>query len=348
MHHEPIVQQQPVGVTKVMPDLPTPYRKKASGSNEDDPAEIFALLEEGSARGLSRALLTIVHIDGGGPRPLGTHMAVLEDGAFCGYVSGGCVEPAIAAEALAVIKSGTDRVLRFGRGSPLLDIRLPCGGGFDLLVHVNPDVETIRALCDAIDKRQFCTLELPLEGGAAAVRYSAQMTAESDPHGEIFLRNYVPTTRLVLVGNGPEFRTTLRMANAGGFVICAHSSDDDCLALASELGIEALPMTRTPDFGAIPIDPWTAIAFMLHDQDREAALLKSAVTTNAFYIGALGSLSTHKSRVDRLRVDGVSEACIDRIRAPLGLFGSARDAQTLAVSLLAQVVKERRDIDAST
>ena len=37
-----------------------------------------------------------------------------------------------------IMREGRDRVLRFGKGSPYLDIRFPCGGGVDLLIHVAP------------------------------------------------------------------------------------------------------------------------------------------------------------------------------------------------------------------
>jgi xanthine dehydrogenase accessory factor len=46
------------------------------------------------------ALATLVEIRGGAARALGSHVAVAADGRFCGYVSGGCIEAAVASEAL--------------------------------------------------------------------------------------------------------------------------------------------------------------------------------------------------------------------------------------------------------
>ncbi|AWT14871.1 XdhC family protein [Stenotrophomonas maltophilia] len=62
-------------------------------------------------------------------------MAVREDGLYCGFVSGGCVERAVAFEALDVIALGGDRQMRYGQGSPYIDIVLPCGGGITLSLH---------------------------------------------------------------------------------------------------------------------------------------------------------------------------------------------------------------------
>src|ERR1044071_7702109 len=85
----------------------------------------FAFLQQGRRDGLRGALVTISGIDGGAPKPLGAHMAVLEDGRWTGHVSGGCVEPAIAAEVVRVIVRQSDEIIRFGKDSCFLGIRVP-------------------------------------------------------------------------------------------------------------------------------------------------------------------------------------------------------------------------------
>src|SRR6185437_6034797 len=84
-----------------------------AGLDPDNPASAFGLLLSGRREGIEGALLTIVNIEGGAPRSIGTHMAVLADGRYCGYVSGGCVEAAVAAEAIAVMARRRDEILRF-------------------------------------------------------------------------------------------------------------------------------------------------------------------------------------------------------------------------------------------
>lgn len=58
----------------------------------------------------------------------GTIMGVAQDGSFAGSLSGGCIENAVVAEALEALKEDAPRMVRFGAGSPYLDIKLPCGG----------------------------------------------------------------------------------------------------------------------------------------------------------------------------------------------------------------------------
>src|SRR5690606_16895310 len=84
-----------------------PISAAAGVSREAAP---FMFLRQAQAQGVRGALVAISAIDGGAPRPLGTHMAVLEDGRHAGHVSGGCVEAAIAAEVVPIITRGTDEI----------------------------------------------------------------------------------------------------------------------------------------------------------------------------------------------------------------------------------------------
>ena len=85
-----------------------------------------------ASRGQRTVLVTVGSVEGSSMRNPGTIMGVAEDGSFAGSLSGGCIENAVVSEALEVLKEGSARVVRFGSGSPYLDIKLPCGGGLAL------------------------------------------------------------------------------------------------------------------------------------------------------------------------------------------------------------------------
>ncbi|AAM37737.1 conserved hypothetical protein [Xanthomonas citri pv. citri str. 306] len=74
------------------------------------------------------AMATLIDVQGSSPRPLGSEMAISADGRVAGYVSGGCVEAAVAHEAMAALRDGQPRWLDYGEGSQVLDIQLSCGG----------------------------------------------------------------------------------------------------------------------------------------------------------------------------------------------------------------------------
>ncbi|MBD9371022.1 XdhC family protein [Rhizobium sp. ARZ01] len=89
------------------------------------------------------------------------------------------------------------------------------------------------------------------------------------------------------------------------------------------------------------IDRFSAVTLLHHDLDAEEEILLASLKSSAFYIGALGSTRTQKRRHDRLKRLGIDDEALNRIKAPIGLFGPTRDASLLAISVLADVSAAR-------
>ncbi|WP_343230455.1 XdhC family protein [Xanthomonas euvesicatoria] len=285
----------------------------------DDSAAILRFAAEAMASGSAVALVTLVEILGGAARRLGAQMAVRADGAYCGFVSGGCVEAATAAKALETIASGEDRQIRFGQGSPYFDIVLPCGGGITLNIHILRSEQPLRMVLAALDSRN-----------PAGLRYfSGSNRLECVPqalacgwNGQCFDVGYRPRTRLMLFGRTFEAEATARLAQAAGYDVQIGNSTE--LRAASRL-----------------IDADSAVALLFHDLDTELPALQVALAAAPFYIGALGSHRSHQRRVAALAALGYGEHDIARIKAPIGIFSKARDAHSLALSVLADVAAAR-------
>ncbi|MEI9932431.1 MAG: XdhC family protein [Rhizomicrobium sp.] len=82
------------------------------------------------------ALGTVVKTWGSSPRPTGSQIAVRDDGAFAGSVSGGCVEGAVIEEARAAMNDGKTRKLEFGvSDQQAWDVGLACGGRIEIFVE---------------------------------------------------------------------------------------------------------------------------------------------------------------------------------------------------------------------
>ncbi|HTT97430.1 MAG TPA: XdhC family protein [Rhizomicrobium sp.] len=88
------------------------------------------------ANGHRVALGTVVRTWGSSPRPAGSQIAVRDDGAFVGSVSGGCVEGAVIEEARAAMSDGKVRKLEFGvSDQQAWDVGLACGGRVEIFVE---------------------------------------------------------------------------------------------------------------------------------------------------------------------------------------------------------------------
>lgn len=299
-----------------MPVLPSPPAQTDAprlALDSDRPAQILRFLRDGVAEGMPGALVTLTEITGGAARPLGAHMAVLRDGRYSGMVSGGCVEAAVAREALAALGQGQDRSCRFGQGSPFFDIVLPCGGGITLTIHVLRGLAPLDALLATLEARRPGALDYDLAEQRLLFSATARRTGWQ---GGRFQTCYLPEPVIQLSGQGLEARQFHAIATAAGLRVAA-------------------------------LDPGTVIAegdseqaFVLlqHDLHRELPVLRRALASPAFFIGCLGSRRTHEERLRLLRAEGYAADQLVRIQAPIGLFGPSREARAVAVSALAQVL----------
>jgi len=93
------------------------------------------------------------------------------------------------------------------------------------------------------------------------------------------------------------------------------------------------------------LDERTAVVALTHDPKVDEPALVAALSSPAFYVGALGSRRTHEARVGRLREAGLAPEAIDRIRAPIGLDIGALSPAEIAVSIAAEIVAALRGGD---
>jgi xanthine dehydrogenase accessory factor len=98
--------------------------------------ELLPDLERWRAEGVAVVVARVVDVDGSGPRGPGAAMAVNERGEVIGSVSGGCVEGAVVAEALEILRTGERKVVTFGYSDDdAFAVGLTCGGTIHLFLE---------------------------------------------------------------------------------------------------------------------------------------------------------------------------------------------------------------------
>ncbi|MDB5541109.1 MAG: Xanthine and dehydrogenase maturation factor, XdhC/CoxF family [Devosia sp.] len=302
----------------------------------DDSASVFGLLRRGLGDGVRGALLTLVDSVGGSARPVGAQMAVLEDGRFAGYLSSGCLESAIATEAMELMRQQRNAILRFGAGSPFLDIRLPCGGSMDVLVDTGIDEALVETAGDHLAARRPFAIVFDPNGPAALEEGDTRQTGW---HEDTFRRCYPQQLQLVVLGRGLEFEALARLGAAAGYRLRAFAADDQNAVRLIEAGIDCDRLLTPRDPPDLRLDSRSAVVLLFHEHEWETAILRQALGADCLYIGALGSTRTHQRRCEVLLACGHTLAEIDRIRGPIGLFGPTRDASSLAISVLAELAQ---------
>lgn len=321
------------------------------------------------------ALATVVQTWGSAPRRPGSKMVVTADGQFSGSVSGGCVENAVIEAALDVIKTDRARLLHFGVADEIAwDVGLACGGSIDIFVQPldtsffpalraawTEETHSVHATVirgsEHILGREVLIREDGIVAGTLGNhrhRKVVELATEILLHGksqrhmfdeetELFLELISPPVTLIAVGGVHITVALMSLAKTMGFrtvVIDPRSvwANEQRFSNIDQL-IQAWPQEA---FRQLKITRSTALAMLTHDPKLDDPALKIALSSPAFYVGALGSKTTNAKRRERLLNAGLTEEQLSRLHAPIGLDIGAETPEEIALSIMSQVVNAYR------
>jgi xanthine dehydrogenase accessory factor len=178
------------------------------------------------------------------------------------------------------------------------------------------------------------TLEKHLRSGKSGV--------EEAPQGRVFLTVHVPPPRLVITGAVHISQALAPVAKLAGYDV---TIVDPRTAFATpERFPDVKLIAEWPDTALPPldIDRYTAFAALTHDPKIDDPALTHALARDCFYIGALGSKKTHGRRLERLKAQGLSDAALARIHAPIGLSIGAISPAEIAVAIMGEITARLR------
>ena len=283
-------------------------------NNTSAPRELVSSALNWLSEGHGIALATLINIEGNAPYPVGSQMLINSSGEYCGQITGGCAEQAIADQAVAAIKQSRNCIQRYGLDSPFFDIKLPCGSGID----VNFDVE--------ISKQELNRFNASLLAGKS-IKY------QSDGFTKVLL----PNPSLIIVGQGPILVKLALLALQTGFDVCCIAQNDDTVDLLTKADLKHESLDHAKRIFEPFVDQYTAFISLFHEHELEIDLLHKALQSDSFYIGALGSRKTHEARLEGLAAIGVDKLGLERIHGPVGLNIGANTPAQIALSILADV-----------
>ncbi|MBC7185305.1 MAG: XdhC family protein [Marinobacter sp.] len=295
-------------------------------------------------------LCTIVETWGSSPRPVGSWLAIGESGQWSGSVSGGCLEEDLLRH---TADNGPDQPVLIDYGITDDDrdqFQLPCGGRIRLLVEPldgKAGYEHVRALAEALNKREPVARRVPLRG-AATLEYRRSCDRSSVAFdGDQLVHSLQPECRLLLIGAGEVARYVAEFASAADFSVTLCEPRE---AFADGWGYPHIPLDRrlpddliADDFN----DAFSGVLALAHDPRIDDMGLLAALHSNAFYIGAMGSRKTSEARRERLSSLGLQAQVLERLRAPIGVNIPSKTPAEIAISVVADLISARHHLRAA-
>jgi xanthine/CO dehydrogenase XdhC/CoxF family maturation factor len=112
-------------------------------------------------------------------------------------------------------------------------------------------------------------------------------------------------------------------------------------AMADALGWTTVVTTSLEDTVAA-LDGCDSVVVLSHHEGIDGPAIAAALSSEASYVGAMGSRATQARRQEWLRANGVPEELMAEVRGPAGLDIGADTPAEIAVSVVAEIVALRR------
>jgi xanthine dehydrogenase accessory factor len=224
--------------------------------------------------------------------------------------------------------------------------------------------ETLRALQGAQGSGRAVALVTPLDGGpqqvlgladlgqdvstelAQAVRSAlatdrAVLLAEGGVERLVCPRN--PPLRLIVVGAVHIAEALCRLAQTLGYAVTVIDPRAGFARAGLFPGVTLLNVWPQEAFETVALDARTAVVLLTHDPKIDDPALRCVLSSDVFYIAALGSTRTQARRLERLAAEGYTSPQLARIHGPAGLAIGARTPAEIALSVLAQMTQRLRE-----
>ena len=309
-----------------------------------------------------RALLaTVVRTWGSSPRPVGSIMALREDGTVVGSVSGGCIEDDLiyqytqayaagqtegAAALGKAIPSGPPAFIKYGVSADEAHrFGLPCGGTLELLLEFDPSAADLATLVSALEAGQLMQRQVSLKDGTVSQSLSAAPSELSVTATEL-VNTFGPEYRMLLIGAGQLTEYLATMALFSGFAVTVCDPREEYRSAWSVAG--AVVLSDMPDdvVNAFKPDRRSCVIALTHDPKLDDLALLEALNTEAFYIGAIGSRRNNEARHQRMAEHfELSESTLARLRGPIGIYIGSKTPSEIAVSVMAEVLAVKNGVE---
>lgn len=320
---------------------------------------VLRTLQGWRAAGRRALLATVVRTWGSSPRPVGSIMALCEDGAVVGSVSGGCIEDDLIdrhtrayAQAAAATNDGAHSIpcgppsfVKYGISADEAHrFGLPCGGTLELLLEYDPDPTLLAALIAQLAAGRLMQRTVRLADGAVTLA-PTQAPEELAVDAVQLTNTFGPEYRMLLIGAGQLAEYLATMALFNGFAVTVCDPREEYRGSWSVAG--ATVVSDMPDDVVLAFKPdrRSCVVALTHDPKLDDLALLEALNTEAFYVGGIGSRRNNEARRARMIEHfDQTEASLARLRGPIGIYIGSKTPPEIAVSVMAEILAVKNGV----
>lgn len=259
-------------------------------------------------------------------------MLVLENTHTHGTLGGGCIEAEVRRRAIDLLHHGHSALLEFDLDHDYgWDDGLICGGQMTIgvtLLDSQSDLTSYQQAVDRLAQRMPCWFPIVVTHQGQEWTYRINLE--------------IPPT-LLIAGAGHVGQAVANLAVELGFrVVVADDRADIASRERFPSPVELIVGDIANELRNFPVDNNTFVVIVTRGHRHDEQALEAVIRSPARYLGMIGSRRKAKTIFDDLAASGVPQELIARVHCPIGLPIGSRTVIEIAVSIMAELVRERR------
>ena len=311
--------------------------------------EFWKILKRELQTGHQVMLMLVLHSEGSSPGRQGFKMLVSESSMMSGSIGGGIMEHKLVE--LCKSMQGSEGFKPFVKKQIHQDnisqnrSGLICSGEQTVAFYKldSSYVDMVSAISEALSKEEVGVLNADKEGLTFQSNESLSSRFEliSLSDNEWQLKEdlgYFPV--LNIVGSGHVGLALSRIALQLGFIVRVYDDREGLNTMAQITNAECIVVDKYENISEY-LNPGlrSYVVLMSFGYRTDKIILRKLLSHDFKYLGMMGSKKKVNRLFEELMKEGVSEAELKRIHAPIGLPIKSKTPEEIAVSILAEIIR---------
>jgi xanthine dehydrogenase accessory factor len=158
----------------------------------------------------------------------------------------------------------------------------------------------------------------------------------------IFIDVIEPKHRLILIGAGHVAWPLAKLADIVGFSLVVVDDNEELANRERFPTAEVITGNFNEILDKLEVGPRDFVVIVHGEPEHDYLALEKIIKKRPAYVGLLGSKAKATTLVKRLKEAGISDEDLKLLHAPVGLDIGAQTPEEIGISILAEVINERR------
>jgi xanthine dehydrogenase accessory factor len=311
-------------------------------------------------------LATVVKRTGSAPRDIGAKMFIGEDGKTFGTVGGGLLESEAYRKALEIVHKGVTEVFSIDMNARSVDAtNMLCGGNVEILLEpVTMKHFDLYRQIDVFQKNRKRGLivtrfgnnvfektlldkNLNVVGDSVdreIINLFKPQFYEKKPSliNDVFVDPIRVTFPLYLFGAGHVSQYVAKIAKIADFHITVIDDRKEFANSERFPNADVVMVTNIQNaFRCLEFSGNEYVVILTRSHEYDGVALEETLKKEVKYVGMIGSIRKVRIILDSLKQKEIDHTLIETVHAPIGVAIDAETPQEIAISIVAELIRER-------